>query len=49
MSLYEKNMMYQYLYIARLMDNKNLKVQGNIEKINTQKKLIKNLNEIIYK
>lgn len=44
-----ENMMYQYLYIARLSDNKNFKVHGNIAQINQQKKLIKNLSKIIYK
>ena len=44
-----ENLIYQYLYIARLLDNKNFELKGNIEKINRQKKLIKNLKKIIYK
>ena len=43
-----ENLIYQYLYIARLIKNKNLKVHGNIAKIDKQKKLISNLSEIIY-
>jgi hypothetical protein len=44
-----ENMMYQYLYIARLSNYKNFKVHGNIAQIKQQKKLIKNLSKIIYK
>ncbi len=43
-----ENLIYQYLYIARLIKNKNLKVHGNIAKIDKQKKLISNLSKIIY-
>ena len=43
-----ENLIYQYLYIARLIKTKNLKVHGNIAKIDKQKKLISNLSKIIY-
>ena len=44
-----ENLIYQYLYIARLMKYKTLKVYGNASSLDKQKKLINNLSKIIKK
>ncbi len=44
-----ENLIYQYIYLANLLDQKLIAVTGNVAKLNKQKKLISNLKKIIYK
>ena len=44
-----ENLIYQYIYLANLLDQKLITVTGNVAKLNKQKKLISNLKKIIYK
>lgn len=43
-----ENLIYQYIYLSRVVENKFIKIYGNASKIFKQKKLIKNLKKIIY-
>ena len=44
-----ENLIYQYIYLSKILNDKNVKIKGFVSKINLQKKLIKNLKKIIYK
>jgi hypothetical protein len=44
-----ENLIYQYIYLSKISNDKNVKIHGLASKINLQKKLIKNLKKIIYK
>ena len=43
-----ENLIYQYIYLSKIIDNLNVQISGKVSKINLQIKLIKNLKKIIY-
>jgi hypothetical protein len=43
-----ENLIYQYIYLNRISKNKSIKIFGNAAKIGKHKKLMKNLEKIIY-
>ena len=43
-----ENLIYQYIYLSKILKNPNIKIDGKVKKIDKQSKLINKL-KIIYK
>ena len=44
-----ENLIYQYIYLSKILKNPNIKIDGKVKKIDKQSKLINKLKKIIYK